>query len=200
MKNFTALGPRKVEKVTEKSCDVLVVGNGDLAKTAKLLLAVAWGKPVVRDEWVAECAKQGKVLDTSQYPAKKTWGIDLNATSGRDRCRLFAGRSLYITPALKKEYGDGYQAIQQLAKVVGFTSVTSKPARGASIKDYTVVLAKETDDLDASTLLDLGYTCYCKDLLSFSILRGELDLEHDEFKIAERATAQKSKTKRRKSA
>ena len=67
---------------------------------------------------------------------------------------------------------------------VGAKGVVSMPARDITPGPHYIVLALETGDLDAPTLVDKGVVCYGKDLISMSILRGRLDLESEEFRIA----------------
>jgi hypothetical protein len=47
----------------------------------------------------------------------------------------------------------------------------------------SIVLADDRDDAEAHKLMKDGVTCYTKDFFTFSILRGVLDLESDEFRI-----------------
>jgi len=201
MQQFLALGAKKVEKVTSKS-DVLVVGNGAIMKTPKLLLAVALGQPIVRDEWVTECAKAGKFVDMDDYMPKNTTDIDWKDILGEDQCGrqdLFKGTHLLVTPALKKSYGKMWEDIQVLADVIGFESVTSTSARNANLSRDTIVIGKETEDLDLISLIEEDVTCYSKDLLSSSILKGNLD-RNDEFIVKIKPQPGKQTAKRRRSA
>lgn len=68
--------------------------------------------------------------------------------------------------------------------------------------DKFIILATEDDDKDAEKLMsEEGIVCYTRDLVPFSILRGLLDLESDEFKIKVRANdvGATKKTRGRKS-
>lgn len=198
MQQFLALGARKAEKVTSKS-DVLVVGNGSIMKTPKLLLAVALGKPVVRDEWVTECAKAGKLVDMDDYMPKDTTDIEWKVDN-QGRQDLFKGKHLLVTPALKKFYGlKMWEEIQLLADAVGFVSITSTSARNAKLSRETIIVGKETEDLDLISLIEDENICYSKDLLSSSILRGNLD-GIEEFVIKVKPQPGKQAAKRRKSA
>jgi hypothetical protein len=53
--------------------------------------------------------------------------------------------------------------------------------------DNTIVIAKEEDDPEADKLIQDSVTCYTKDLLTTSILRGKVELNSNEFKIGEGA-------------
>lgn len=67
---------------------------------------------------------------------------------------------------------------------VGAKGVVSMPARDITPGPHYIVLALESGDLDAPTLVEKGAVCYGKDLISNSILRGRLDLESKDFRIA----------------
>lgn len=201
MQQFLALGAKKVEKVTSKS-DVLVVGNGAILKTPKLLLAVALNLPIVRDEWVTKCAKAGKFVDKEDCMPKNTSDVEWEGILGEQQCdrqELFSGKHLIVTPALKKSYGKMWEDIQVLADVIGFESVTSTSARNANLSRDTIVIGKETEDLDLISLIEEDVTCYSKDLLSSSILRGDLK-GIDDFIVKIKPQPGKQAAKRRKSA
>ena len=67
---------------------------------------------------------------------------------------------------------------------VGAKRVMSMPAGDVTPGPHYVVLASENGDTDAvRTLEKKGAVCYSKDLVTTGIVRGELDLEGDEFRI-----------------
>ena len=66
---------------------------------------------------------------------------------------------------------------------VGAKGVVSMPARDITPGPHYIVLALENGDLDAPILVDKGAVCYCKDLVTTSILRGKLELDSGEFRI-----------------
>jgi hypothetical protein len=83
---------------------------------------------------------------------------------------------------LKKLYGKGYANIEKLVLTLGAKGVTSTAIRkDTQLPEDTIVMATPQGDIDAITLHNNGYACYDKELLSMSILRGELAL--DEFKL-----------------
>src|SRR5262249_11065626 len=95
--------------------DYLCVGDGALKTTSKILKAVALGKPIISDQWVRECLKRDVILDPSKFfaedeeaevfmEAPKTWSRGTNPPSSD----LFGGRTIYMTPALRKSYGSGF--------------------------------------------------------------------------------------------
>ncbi|GME32496.1 BRCT domain-containing protein [Neofusicoccum parvum] len=190
-------GVQIVDKVTEKGCDVVCIGSasGALVKSAKLLLGLAFGKPIVSDNWLNKSVQTGKLLDTSSFPplnAPKEWEWgdneeDVSETLDIDRAELFKNRTFFITPALKKEYGSGYGDVEKILKAAG-AKVTSKAAREYKHTENTIILASEHGDLEAMTLSGTDKDeerrqCYTKDLISMSVLRGFLDIENEEFKI-----------------
>lgn len=197
-------GVKTVNNVTMTGCDAICIGTaaGTLVKSAKLLLGLALGKTIVSDTWVTKSLQAQSLLDPSRFPpvnAPKEWEwgnkeADVNKVLEADRAELFQDKVLFITPALKKEYGNGYGDIEKVAKAAGANRLISKSARDYSHNENTIILASENGDLEAMTLsgADKGYRCYTKDLLSFSILRGILDLENDEFKLEPRGSQQKN--------
>jgi hypothetical protein len=64
--------------------------------------------------------------------------------------------------------------------------------------DNTIVIAKEEDDPEAEKLIQDSVTCYTKDLLTTSILRGNVELDSNEFKIGEGAEAIEARMETRK--
>jgi len=174
------------------SFDVLVVGRGQLKKTSKLLQAFAIGASIVTDEWVVKSSKIGHLLRLDHFTPtdrahEKEWGIDLAEAMGRDRSALFAGKTLFVTPALKKEYGKAYNDIEELAALVGVEEVMSKPARSFKPGPDMIVLGLEEGDADVEKLLEQA-KCYSKDFLSISIIRGAIDLNSDEFQLSSRGS------------
>jgi len=203
MKQFSALGTRKVEEVNDKS-DVLVVANGTPTKTLKLLMAVALGKPIVREQWVTECVKAGAFVDMDDYMPKNAFDIEWKDILGEhqtNRRDLFKGRHLMVTPALKKYYGSKmWEDVQALAEVVGFVSTTSSSARNVnSFPEDTIIIGRETEDLDLISLVEDNITCYSKDMLPSSILRGDL-ADIDKFIVKIKPQPGTQAAKRRKSA
>jgi len=169
------------------SFDVLVVGRGKLKKTSKLLQAFANAASIVTDEWVVQSSKAGHLLQLDHFTPtdrahEEEWGIKIAEAMGHDRSSLFAGKTLFITPGLKKEYGKGYNDIVELAALVGIEEVISKPARSLKPNQDTIVLGLEEGDNDVEKILEQG-TCYSKDFLSTSIIRGTVDLDSNEFQL-----------------
>ncbi|KAI9880514.1 MAG: hypothetical protein M1830_002554 [Pleopsidium flavum] len=193
-------GGRKVDAV--KDCTFLCVGPGELRKTGKLLLAVASGKDVVKDRWLIDSARQGRLLVPTLYLAEDPdreveWGVKLEDSIARGKVGVkpFAGWTIYFTPTLKKELGSGFLELKEIALLVGANAVHPKIPKGTKHSPKTLVLASEHDN-DASVLEEAGWSCYSKDVISLSILRGRFDYESEEFKIQPSSGRQSSGGKR----
>lgn len=166
-----------------KKTTVLCIGGG-LKKTSKILSAVALGKPIVSDKWAQECAKAKVRLDIEPFYARDEkkegeWEVPENWSTGESPCEdLLKGYTLYVTPSLKNDYGSGWKAIEDLAKLVGVKKVVSKPSRAAPPEsDQVILMGLSRGDMDAVALHKEGRKIYEKDLLAMSILRGELCLD-----------------------
>jgi hypothetical protein len=59
--------------------------------------------------------------------------------------------------------------------------------------DNTIVIAREEDDPEAEKLIQDSVTCYTKDLLTTSILRGKVELNSNEFKIGAEARKKRAR-------
>jgi hypothetical protein len=159
---------------------VCVVAVGELLATPKVLRSLALGKRVVTDQWVKLSMEHGELLDLDDYVHD-----DLAHTMSVDRSKLLHGKALFITSALEKVYGDSFAHLKELAAAVGAHRVEV----GAANKTHgmsdaaTIILGRDGDDPDAKKLTEEdGRAVYQKNLLTQSILRGELLLDHDEFK------------------
>ena len=131
MDRFKALDIEISESHNPNKFDILVVGKDQLKKTSKLLIAVAAGKPVVLETWVTESANAGKLLPLNGHlpPMQKEWGY--NPAKIHMRSGLLDGKTIYITPALKRSWGtEGYRDVETLANLMGAERVVSKTTRG----------------------------------------------------------------------
>ncbi|KAJ4305556.1 hypothetical protein N0V90_001087 [Kalmusia sp. IMI 367209] len=161
-------------------CNILCIKDGPILKTPKLLQAIALGLPIVTDKWLIDSSKASRFLLLDSYmpdTLKPVWNVPQN--------ELFKGYTIYFTPSLKATYKDTFNGMEKLCKAVGARRVVSKKAGGKDITDVksSIFLAAEEGDKDVAALLDSGHTCFTKDFLTNSILRGELDLESEEFKV-----------------
>jgi hypothetical protein len=159
---------------------VCVVAVGELLATPKVLRSLALGKRVVTDQWVKRSMEHGELLDLDDYVHD-----DLAHTMSVDRSKLLNGKSLFISSALERVYGDSFAHLKELAAALGAHRVEV----GAANKTHgmsdaaTIFLGRDGDDPDAKKLMEEdGRVVYHKNLLTQSILQGELLLDHDEYK------------------
>jgi hypothetical protein len=103
---------------------------------------------------------------------------------------IFEGYTIYFTTGFKdkSQYGS-------VCKAAGAKVTSSKKQIQ---DDNTIVIAKEEDDPEAEKLIQDSVTCYTKDLLTTSILRGKVELGSNEFKIGEGAEAVEARVETRK--
>jgi len=188
---MTKAGIRRVLSVSE--CDYLCVGKGELKKTAKVISAIASGKPIVTEDWAKECATVRRLLEPAPYLAshprhKKEWGITLAEAIelGKQGLKPLADYLVLITPALKKQLGSAFEEVKQIAEIGGATKVTARPPTSRDQQSTTLVVATD-DDPRLVQLLQDRWRCYTKDLITMSVLRSALDLESDEFLIGKEA-------------
>jgi hypothetical protein len=158
----------------------------------KLLLCIALGIPIVTDTWLMQSAKKKHLLELEAFTPKvpdqeREWGFSLADVWGKPHRQIFNGFTVYFTPALKDSYSS-FEEMETVCKTVGCPRVIHKQAK--LIKDKKdkdgndiIFLGQDTDDPDCAALLKNGYTVYARDFLSTSILRGEINLDSDEFKI-----------------
>ena len=158
---------------------ICVVGTGELANTAKVLRSLALGKKVVSDQWIEDSMAQGVPLELDGYIHD-----DLAKTADLDRGKLFQGKTLFITDAQTKAYGDGFDNIKELATAVGARGVESGSAKKASSMPAgsTIILGGDGDDQDALKLTKEDRVVYQKSLLTQSVIKGELLVDEMEFK------------------
>ena len=183
---FKRHGSVIVEDVPKASIHfVCVVPKGELATTAKILRTLAQGKVVVTEEWVRMSVKADQLLDPDSFVHSNIRNL------GADRPNLLSGKTLWFTRKLVKEYGAGWSSINDLGKDAGARNVYGGKAHDGEMRDRekNVIFFGSEDDVDVRELMkEHGKVVYHKDMLSQSILRGELDLESDEFRLDAPAT------------
>jgi hypothetical protein len=177
------------------------IGKGGLKTTQKLLTAVALGKQILSDDWAFKSAKEKKLLDTVDFIARdedkeKEWNLPVDWSSGQPRTSLLSEYRVFVTTALKKQYGKSYASVEALIKALGAKNVSSTAIRKDSeLPDDTIVLALPQGDLDAITLHDNQTACYDKELIPISILRGQLSLDDFTLKPAGKKAGGRKKSK-----
>ncbi|KAJ4370207.1 hypothetical protein N0V86_008944 [Didymella sp. IMI 355093] len=183
-------------KNVEDKCNVLCVRDSGLSKTMKVIQAVALGVPIVTDKWLMDSAKAEGLLDLASFKPsvvkqEKEWNFNLEKVWGIPQTP-FKGYALYFTPALKKTYTN-FREMEKACQTLGAKLVSKRTSKN----DRIIVLATEEDDLEAEKMIEDGEPCYHKDLLTTSILRGNLDLDSDEFKIKAKQAGPRRKGQRK---
>lgn len=162
----------------------------------KVFQAIALGVPIVTDKWLTESAKAEGFLDLSPFKPsvaqqEKDWRFDFEKVWGIAQTP-FNGYAIYFTSALKKTY-TSFREVDRVCQTAG----AKVAAKRSSKNDKIIVLATEEDDTEAAKMIEDGETCYHKDLLTTSILRGNLDLDSDEFKIKSKNAGPRRKGQRK---
>ncbi|KAF1962304.1 hypothetical protein CC80DRAFT_158821 [Byssothecium circinans] len=173
-----------LEKVDD-TCNVLCVKDDTpLVKTMKLLQSIALGIPIVTDQWLIDSSLAGRLLPLKPYmpsvPAQeKEWKFSLASVWSTPQNTLFEGYTILFTPALKATYAD-FKEVEQVCKAVGAKKVVCKRPTAKDVESAeTILLAADEGDAEA-----VGGTCFSKDFLTMSILRGgAIDLESEEFQF-----------------
>ncbi|CAK4033907.1 Hypothetical predicted protein [Lecanosticta acicola] len=149
-----------------------------LPTTIKVLSALNAKKLIVSEAWISDSKKQNELQDPSDYMV----------ANGRDRNRssLFSGLTMFFT---EKASLSGFEGIKTLITDAGVTRIeTGTLSKGTSLtpKNRVIFLAEKGDDEGTELVKRLGSNdrVYERSLLTQSILRGELDLDSDEFKIS----------------
>ncbi|KAI6843804.1 hypothetical protein KC340_g250 [Hortaea werneckii] len=161
---------------------ICVVSSGHLATTAKVLRTLALGKLVVTDDWVTDSQEEDQLLELDDYVHEA-----LQDTIRTDRSTLFKGYRLYFTKQLAASYGNGWQSIQTLCEEAGADHVESGNAASGhswAALGKTVFFGATPDDLDLKILSqEKGHIVYNRNMLTQSVLDGELKLDNDDFII-----------------
>ena len=199
------LGIEKARKVEQ--CDAFCTNkDSHIAKSPNLLHALALGKPIITDDWLTDSIQVKFKKTLSNYWAKdltkeKEWGCKIRETSTRFKngLKLFEDKSIVVTPSLKSELDSSlFDGLRNVTLAAGAERFESRYPRTEKNREddaeKTVWLAKEKDPL----LKDLGkQQVFSKDLIAMSVLRAQLDLESDEFRLKTGAEAEPAAKKRR---
>jgi len=209
MKSFLKNKAVETNNLDKNGSNFLCVGPGELKTTAKLLMSLVHRKKIVTDSWVTDSHKAGYLLQTTDYlpPTLAATNFDV------DRSTLFQGKNIYFTPAQKKAYGEGFKGMENIVKAAGADNVGSRSAKDIIKPGYeevaigleAIAIGLEDGDNDVLALQGNNFTVYKKDLISSSILAGELQTDDPNLVIprkddAKKAGKPKSKTVTKKSA
>ena len=174
-------GASIIDDVKTRRAHFVCVLNGDkLTTTGKVLRSLALGKLVVTEEWIALSKKAKELLDPEDFVHK-----DLKPNIEKDRSTIFNGINLFFTTALADAYGKGFKAIRDLAKDAGANHVEAGSSGSfGSFKNgrmEVICFGQRDNDPDVQRLQHSHKVkVYHKNLLTQSILKGELDMDGDE--------------------
>ncbi|KAI6813061.1 hypothetical protein KC332_g3628 [Hortaea werneckii] len=176
-------GALEIDEVPSKRANfICVVPSGHLATTAKVLRTLALGKLVVTDDWVTDSKEEGQLLEPDDYVHEA-----LQDTIRLDRSTLFKGYRLYFTKQLAASYGSGWQSIRTLCIEAGADAVESGNAASGhswAALGKTLFFGATPDDLDVKILSqEKGHIIYNRNMLTQSVMDGELKLDNDDFII-----------------
>ena len=189
-----------VHKLTDATC--LCIGNGELKKTSKVLLAVLLGVDIIWEDWVTESIELQKLSPIESYLARdpareKQWGIDLAEAieRGKEGIRIFDGWNIVITSSAKKGLGlTSFTELKEVALSAGAESVMNTlPKKRPQELLSTLIVGTQADRRSLKE-----WRCYTKDIVGLSVLRGKLDLENDEFLIPCEVKETNSKMKQKR--
>ena len=193
-------GVKIVQNIKDATC--LCVGKGELKKTSKLISAVLFGLDIVTEDWVTDSVRLKKIQDLQPYLARdprteSDWGINLDEAieRGKQKGRVFQGWDVVFTAKAKKELGKtGFDDLKEIVSCAGANKVgTSLPKTSTDEGPPTLIIASP-EDANAPSLKERRY--FTKDIIGLSVLRGQLDLESDEFLV--RALPQQKGNNKRK--
>lgn len=181
------------------------IGNGKLKTTSKILKAVVLGKPIIDDSWVTSCMKtkeEDGLVDHTSYVAKDSAVETANHvppswSSGTGTRKIFDGKSVHITPALKRHYGSSWSDIKFLLDTLGASRVTTYAAtaiaKSIKAEPDVVIIGNDSHDNDVAALLEKDITVFGKELIPWSILRGQFYPKSNEFQLLPTISASKPK-------
>lgn len=118
---------------------------------------------------------------------------------GRQGVRALNDWTIHLTPNTKAKLGKGFSELKQICLQAGAKSVqATTPKQGPQELPQTLAIAIE-EDKDLELLRANGWHSYSKEIITYSVLRGSLDLSSDEFSIEKpKAKPPSSTSKKRK--
>ena len=146
--------------------DVLVAHN--LKRTIKLLVCINYKIPIVTEDWLLECRKTAKYVDTAAYLQTgliegKIAKHNIDKSIGTANPQIFKGKVFYLHESLIPK--------PDLIKFLiwsGNGTLSDKP------KKYIMNIIENDDN---NELKKENYSCYSKDIIFEGILNGILDEE-----------------------
>ena len=199
---FLKLKGVQVVSAVDQCTHLCISQESGLRRTSKLILAVLLGKEIITDVWVEKCLATKALQDPNDFIAgdvqrESEWGICLKEAveRGKNRPRPFGDWKIAFTPAAKKVAGKGgLIELQEIIQVGGGElPSTAFSKMKPSESDSTLIIA--TPDDPALAKLGGAWRCFTQDIITFSALRGRLDISSDEFLVAAKSEG-KHKRKR----
>ncbi|EXJ77248.1 hypothetical protein A1O3_10406 [Capronia epimyces CBS 606.96] len=189
MRSFASLGGRVTTSINKAT--ILVVGDGPLKKTGKLIMAVSIGLDVATEQWIVETVNKGQTQNIRQFLPKdpsreQQWGFNLGQAIDRGKrglTHLLAGTTVFFTKQLKRELGSLDREISQIATILGAEAVKHRlPAlkNKGQYKEKELLIIGAPQDPQGAHAGRLGQKLFSKDILTMGALRGEIDRESSE--------------------
>ncbi|KAL2053951.1 hypothetical protein ABVK25_005880 [Lepraria finkii] len=147
-------------------------------------------------------AKQGKLQSIEQYLARdrereEEWGINLEAAieRGKQGLKVLQDWTVIFTASAKKEIGkSGFSDLKEIAISSGAKTVSGAlPKKGPEEVSPTLIIGTQEDT--GSSVLD-AWKVFTRDIISLSVLRGNLDTDSEEFLIQKKQKGTNKKRKR----
>ena len=171
-------------------CDLYCVKKGErISRSPSLLKATLLGKQVVTDEWLTVSLRYGSLANPLNYCAtdperEQTWGTSLADAikRGSEGSKPFHGYTVTFTVDLKNDFSKEFDSISELVLLAGAKDVNIQSEVDGETSKATLVCAKKNDSL-IQGLRKNGHSVYAVDIITYSILRGFVDLDSDEFML-----------------
>lgn len=177
----------KIEEDTpsKRTHFICVVRDENVPSTVKVLKTLLANKMVVGDSWVTDSKKEGTLLELEDYMHPDLEGNIAN----KARQTIFTGKVLYFTRQASSSYGNDWNHILQISADAGARAVeTGSAITGHFLQPQEHViffgLDDERDNDAVSLIRDHGRHVYVRSLLAQSVIRAELDLESEEFRLS----------------
>lgn len=178
-------GVKIVQNIKDATC--FCVGKGELKKTTKFIMAVLKGVDIIREDWVTESARLKELQALDSFIAKDptrehAWGTNLEEAveRGKQGVRVFLGWTIIITSSAKKDLGKtNFADFKDIAMSAGATNVTSTLPKADQDQPESIIIVGTPGDTSIPAVANRR--CYTKDIISLSVLRGNLNIEMDEF-------------------
>ena len=190
-KKMSELGVIEVDTVED--CNVFVVKNGPLTRSAKLVLSVAMGKPIIFDRWISACIQANELVYWPPFLASDTklegrtsFKLSEAIQRGKDGCTPLEGYNILITPTKRSTLGvAAFLDLSRISRQAGAAKIATlnkqKLKVAAERRSAKQLAIFDNSDPDLELGLENGWRCYTSDVIIVSVLRGTLDEESDEF-------------------